>query len=39
MILRVCLFRGEIEWMKIFREKIRRKTFLKCVWLGEEERK
>ena len=27
-ILRMCLFGGETEWMKNFREKMRRKTFL-----------
>ena len=37
--LRVCLFGGEIERMKNFGEKIGRKTFLECVWLGREEGK
>ena len=37
--LRVCLFGGEIEWMKNFGKKIGRKTFLECVWLGGEEGK
>ena len=32
--LRVCLFRGEIEWMENFREKMGIKTFLECVWLS-----
>ena len=35
----MCLFGGEIEWMKDFGEKMGRKTFLKCVWLGGEEGK
>ena len=38
-ILRVCLFEGETEWMENFEEKIEMKTFLKCVWLGWDERK
>ena len=36
---RVCLFVGEIGWMKNFGEKIGRKTFLECIWLGGEEEK
>ena len=36
---RVCLFEGEIGWMKNFGEKIRIKTFLAYAWLGGEERK
>ena len=32
--IRVCLFGGEIKWMKNFEEKMRRKTFLEWVWLG-----
>ena len=36
---RVCLFGGEIGWMKNFKEKMGRKTFLECVWLGGEEGK
>ena len=36
---RVCLFECEIGCMENFGEKIRRKTFLECVWLGEKERK
>ena len=39
MTLRVCLFGGEIGWMENFGEKIGRKTFLECVWLGGEEGK
>ena len=35
--LRVCLFGGEIRWMENFREKMGRKIFLECVWLGGEE--
>ena len=35
----MCLFGDEIEWMKDFGEKMGRKTFLKCVWLGGEEGK
>ena len=30
---RMCLFGGEIEWMKNSREKMRRKIFLMGVWL------
>ena len=37
--LRVCLFGGEIGWMENFGEKMGRKTFLECIWLGGEERK
>ena len=33
----MCLFRGEIEWMKNFIEKMGRKIFLECVWLGGKE--
>ena len=33
---RMCLFGGEIGWMENFREKMGRKTFLECVWLGKE---
>ena len=36
---RVCSFRGEINWMENFGEKMRKKTFLECVWLGGEKRK
>ena len=36
---RVCLFGGEIGWMKNFEEKMGRKTFLECVWLDGEEEK
>ena len=36
---RVCLFEGEIRWMKNFGEKIRMKIFLEYAWLGGEERK
>ena len=36
---RVCLFGGEIRWMKNFGKKMRRKTFLEYVWLGGEEGK
>ena len=39
LILMLCLFGGEIGWMEIFEEKIRNKTFLKCVWLGGEKGK
>ena len=39
MILRVCLFGGKIKWMENFEEKIERKTLLKYIWLGGEERK
>ena len=35
----MCLFEGEIRWMKNFGEIIGRKTFLKCIWLGEKEGK
>ena len=35
----LCSFRGEIRWMENFREKMRRKTFLECVWLGGEKGK
>ena len=38
-LFRVYLFGGEIGWMENFWEKMGRKTFLKCVWLGREERK
>ena len=34
-----CFFGGEIRWMENFGEKIERKTFLECVWLGGEEGK
>ena len=37
--LRVCLFRGKIGWMENFGEKIGRKFFFECVWLGGEEEK
>ena len=37
--LKVCLFESEIEYMKNFEKKLGRKTFLECVWLGEEEGK
>ena len=37
--LRVCLFGSEIGRMENFEEKIGRKTFLECVWLGGEEGK
>ena len=30
---RMCLFGGEIEWMKNSREKMRKKIFLMGVWL------
>ena len=36
--LRVCLFGGEIGWIKNFGEKMRR-NFLKSVWLRGGERK
>ena len=36
---RVCLFGGEIGWKKNFGEKMGRKTFLECVWLGRKEGK
>ena len=39
ILFRVCLFGDEIELMENFEEKIRRKTFLECVWLGGEEGK
>ena len=35
----VYLFEGETGWVKNFGEKMERKTFLECVWLGEEEGK
>ena len=35
----LCSFRGEIRWMENFGEKMRRKTFLECVWLGGEKGK
>ena len=35
----MCLFGCEIGWMENFEEKMERKTFLKCVWLGGEEKK
>ena len=34
-----CLFRGEIRWNEIFKEKMGRKTFLTGVWLEEGEGK
>ena len=36
----MCLFGGEIGWMKNFREKMGRKTFLVGVWLerGDEKK-
>ena len=34
LALRVCLFGGEIGRMENFGEKIGRKFFLECVWLG-----
>ena len=37
--LRVCLFRGEIRWMKNFGKKMKRENFLKSVWLGGGEKK
>ena len=37
--LRVCLFGSEIEWMKNFGKKMRKKTFLVGVWLEEGEGK
>ena len=30
----MCLFGGETGWMKNFGEKMGRKFFLECVWLG-----
>ena len=40
MSLRVCLFEGEIRWMKNFREKMGRKTFLTVFgWVGRKENK
>ena len=30
----MCLFECEIGWMENFGEKMGRKTFLECVWLG-----
>ena len=33
------MFGGEIELMENFEEKMRSKTFLKCVWLGGKENK
>ena len=30
----MCLFKGEIEWMENFGEKMERKIFWECVWLG-----
>ena len=35
----VCLFRGEIRWMKNFGKKMGRKAFLVGVWLEGGERK
>ena len=35
----VYLFGGEIGWIENFREKIGRKFFLQCVWLGGEKKK
>ena len=35
----VHLFGGEIGWIENFREKIGRKFFLQCVWLGGEKKK
>ena len=37
--LRVCLFGGEIRWMKNFGEKMKRKIFLKYVWLDRKKGK
>ena len=37
--LRVCLFESEIGWIENFREKMGRKTFLECAYLGREEGK
>ena len=37
--LRICLFRGEIRWMKNFGKKMKRENFLKSVWLGGGEKK
>ena len=37
--LRVCLFRGEIRWMKNFGKKTKKENFLKSVWLGGGEKK
>ena len=37
--LQVCLFGGKIKWMENFEEEIERKTLLKYIWLGGEERK
>ena len=37
---RVCLFGGEIGWMKNFEEKMRMKTFLSVLgWMGMKENK
>ena len=36
---RVCLFGAEIRWMENFGKKMKMKTFLECVWLGEEKGK
>ena len=33
------LFGGETVWMENFGEKMGKKTFLECVWLGKEEGK
>ena len=35
----VYLFGDEIWWMENFGEKIGMNTFLKCIWLDEEEGK
>ena len=37
--LQVCLFGGKIKWMENFEEKIERKTLLRYIQLGGEERK
>ena len=39
LTLRVCLFGGEIGWMKKFGKKTRRKNILEGVWLRKGEGK
>ena len=39
LTLRVCLFGGEIGWMKNFGKKTRRKNILEGVWLRKGEGK
>ena len=35
----MCLLGSETDWIENFKDKIGRKTFLKCIWLDEVKKK